>query len=59
MVFQNIVAIFKIHSFDFRGGVVGVVYRAYRICRRSLLISYAIIVVFSTRIFRNLDLGIE
>ena len=29
------------------------------ICSRSLLISWAIIVVFSTRIFQNLDLGIE
>ena len=29
------------------------------ICSRSLLISCAIIEVFSTRIFRNLDLGIE
>ena len=33
--------------------------RASRICSRSLSISCAIIVVFSTRIFRNLDLGIE
>ena len=29
------------------------------ICSRSLSISCAIIVVFSTRIFRNFDLGIE
>ena len=33
--------------------------RDSRICSRSLLISCAIIMVFSTRIFRNLDLGIE
>ena len=32
---------------------------ASRICNRSLSILLAIIVVFSTRIFRNLDLGIE
>ena len=32
---------------------------ASRICSHSLSISYAIIVVFSTRIFQNLDLGIE
>ena len=31
--------------------------RASRICSRSLLILCAIIVMFSTRIFRNLDLG--
>ena len=33
--------------------------RASRISSRSLLISCVIIVVFSSRIFRNLDLGIE
>ena len=53
--FQNIVAIFKINFIDFRGGIC----KASRICSRSLFISCAIIVGFSTRIFRNLDLGIE
>ena len=33
--------------------------RASRICSHSLFISCAIMVVFSTRIFQNLDLGIE
>ena len=33
--------------------------RAFRICNRSLFILCAIIVAFPTRIFRNLDLGIE
>ena len=33
--------------------------RASRICSHSLLILCAVIVVFSTRIYRNLDLGIE
>ena len=56
-VFQNIVDIFKINSIDFRFFVFTV--RISRICSRSLSISCAIIVVFSTRIFRNLDLGIE
>ncbi len=55
--FQNIFAIFKINSVDFRFFVF--ICRASRICSRSLLILCAIIVVFSTRIFRNLHLGIE
>ena len=55
--FQNIVAIFKINSIDSRFFVF--ICRASRICSRSLLISCAIIEVFSTRIFRNLDLEIE
>ena len=55
--FQNIVTIFKTNSIDFRFFVF--ICRASRICRRSLSISCAIIVVFSTRIFRNLDLGIK
>ena len=53
--FQNIVTIFKINSTDARFFY----FRASKICSRSLLISCAIIVVFSTRIFQNLDLGIE
>ena len=53
--FQNIVAILKINSIDFDYFIC----RASRICSRSLLISCAIIVVFSIRIFWNLDLGIE
>ena len=32
---------------------------ASRICNRILLISCGLIVVFSTKTFRNLDLGIE
>ena len=60
MAFQNIVAIFKINSIDLSFCFFFVfICRASRICSRSLLISSAIIVVFSTRIFRNLDLGIE
>ena len=55
--FQNIVDIFKVNSTDFRFFVCKC--RASRICRRSLFISCAIIVVLLTRIFRNLDLGIE
>ena len=55
--FQNIVIIFKINSIDFSFFLF--ICRTSRICSRSLLISHAIIVVFSTRIFRNLDLGIE
>ena len=48
-------AIFKINSIDFRLFVF--ICRASWICSRSLSISCAIIIVFSTRIFRNL--GIE
>ena len=55
--FQNIVPIFKINSIDF--SFVVYICRACRICRRSLSISCAIMVIISTRIFRNLDLGIE
>ena len=40
-------------------GVFVFICRASRICNRSLFISCVIIVVFSTRIFRNLDLEIE
>ena len=36
-----------------------IICRVYRIRRLCFLISCAIIVVFSTRIYRNLDLGIE
>ena len=45
--FQNIVAIFKIDSIDSSFFFVFIC-RASKICRRSLLISCAIIVVFST-----------
>ena len=55
--FQNIVAIFKINSIDFRFFVF--ICRASRICSCSLFSSYAIIVVFLTRNFQNMDLGIE
>ena len=55
--FQNIVAIFKINSIDFRFFVF--ICRASMICGRTLSISCMIILVFSTRIFRNLDLGKE
>ena len=55
--FQNIVAIFKVNSINFRFSVF--ICRASRICSDGLLISCAIIVVFSTRISKNLDLGIE
>ena len=48
--FQNIVAIFKINSINFRFFVF--IGSASRICSRSLSISCAIIVEFSTRIFR-------
>ena len=47
--FQNIIAIFKINSINFRFFVF--MSRASTICSRNLLISWAIIVVFSTRIF--------
>ena len=64
--FQSIVAIFKINSTDFIYLFIYFYFyffvftcRASRICCRSLSISCAIIVVFSTRIFRNLDLRIE
>ena len=39
-------------------GFFVVICRASRICSRCLIF-FAIIVVFSTRIFQNLDLGIE
>ena len=55
--FQNVVAIFKINLIDFRFFVF--ICRASRICSRSLSILCMIIVVFSTRIFWNLDLEIE
>ena len=55
--FQNIVVIFKINSIDFIG--VFFICRDSRICNRGLSVSCAIIMVFSTRFFRNLDLGIE
>ena len=55
--FQNIVTIFKINYIDFSFFVF--ICRASRICSRCLLISCAIKVVFSTRNFRNLDLGTE
>ena len=58
MAFQNIAAIFKINSTDF-SFFFPFICTTSRICSRNLLISCAIIVVFSTRIFRNLDLGIE
>ena len=54
--FQNIV-IFKINSID--SSIIVFICRAFRAFSHSLLISCAIILVFSTRIFRNLDLGIE
>ena len=57
LAFQNIVAILKIISINFRAFVF--ICRASRIWSRSLSISCTIIVVFSTRIFRNLDLVIE
>ena len=41
------------------GFLVFICSRSSRICSRSLSISCAIIVVFSTRIFQNLNLGIE
>ena len=56
-VFQNIVAIFKINSIDSRFFVF--ICRASRICICSLFISCTVIVVFSSRIFWNWDLGIE
>ena len=55
--FQNIVIIFKIKSIDFRFFVF--ICRSSKICSHSLFILCAIIVVFATRIFRNLDLGIK
>ena len=58
--FQNIVAIFKINSIDSSLFVFfTLICRDSRVCRRSLIISSTIIEVFSKRIFRNLDLGIE
>ena len=59
--FQNVIAIFKIDSIDFSLLLFFLVFtcRAYRICSRSLSISCAIIMVFSMKIFRNLNLGIE
>ena len=55
--FQNIVVIFKVNSISYR--FFDSICRASRICRRRLLISCAIIVVFLTRIFQNLNLGKE
>ena len=55
--FQNIVTIFKINSIDF--SFFGFICSASRIYRHSLLISCVIIVVFSARIFWNLNLGME
>ena len=57
-VFQNIVPIFEINFIDFSFFFLFICW-ASRICSRSLSNSCAIIVVFLTRIFRNLDLGIE
>ena len=52
--FLNIVAIFKINAINSKV-FFGFIGRASRICSHCLLISCAIIVVFSTRTFRNLD----
>ena len=54
---QKKLKIFKINSIDFSFFVF--ICRASRICCRSLFILCVIIAVFSTRICRNLDLGIE
>ena len=55
MAIQNIVTILKINFINF--GLF--LWKASGICSRLLLISYSIIVVLWTRIFRNLDLGKE
>ena len=56
--FQNIVTIFKINSIDFRFSVF--ICRASMICSRSLFILWCYyIVMLTTRIFQNLDMGIE
>ena len=56
--FQNIVVFFSKLILLILGFFVFIC-RASRICSRSLFISCAIIVVFSTRIFQSLDLGKE
>ena len=61
--FQNIDTIFRTNSIDFRCFFFFFFFfffcPASWICSRSLYISRAIIVVFSTKIFQNLDLGIK